>query len=90
MVPVGVVSAPALGQPLVGGTRERRVRERRADPRLHGLARSKRPLSLLLDRQSEVPALARRAWHARGLGDFWAHMLVAEGAVDGAVDVGRA
>ncbi len=34
----------------------------------------------------DVPPLARRAWHARGLGDFWAHMLVAEGAVDGAVD----
>jgi histidinol-phosphatase len=33
-----------------------------------------------------VPDLARRAWHVRGLGDFWAHMLVAEGAVDGTVD----
>ncbi len=41
-------------------------------------------LSFSID--NEVPALARRAWHARGLGDFWAHMLVAEGAVDGAVD----
>src|SRR6185436_18792682 len=36
--------------------------------------------------ESTVPPLARSAWHARGLGDFWAHMLVAEGAVDGAVD----
>lgn len=36
--------------------------------------------------ESPVPPIARRAWHARGLGDFWAHMLVAEGAVDGAVD----
>lgn len=36
--------------------------------------------------ENGVPSLARRAWHARGLGDFWAHMLVAEGAVDGAVD----
>ena len=36
--------------------------------------------------ENAVPPLARRAWHARGLGDFWAHMLVAEGAVDGAVD----
>jgi histidinol-phosphatase len=33
-----------------------------------------------------VPDLARRAWHARGFGDFWAHMLVAEGAIDGAFD----
>ena len=36
--------------------------------------------------EQTVPELARRAWHVRGLGDFWAHMLVAEGAVDGAVD----
>ena len=36
--------------------------------------------------ENAVPPLARRAWHVRGLGDFWAHMLVAEGAVDGAVD----
>ena len=25
-------------------------------------------------------------WHARGLGDFWQHMLVAEGALDASVD----
>jgi len=36
--------------------------------------------------ETNVPPLARDAWHVRGLGDFWAHMLVAEGAVDGAVD----
>jgi histidinol-phosphatase len=34
-----------------------------------------------------MPAIAAAAWHARGFGDFWAHVLVAEGAVDGAVDV---
>ena len=26
------------------------------------------------------------AWHARGLGDFWQHVLVAEGALDAAID----
>jgi fructose-1,6-bisphosphatase/inositol monophosphatase family enzyme len=31
-------------------------------------------------------ALERRSWHGRHFGDFWQHMLVAEGAVDGAVD----
>ena len=41
-------------------------------------------LSFPLDRQ--LPSLAERAWHVRGIGDFWAHMLVAEGAVDGALD----
>ena len=30
--------------------------------------------------ENEVPAIARRAWHARGFGDFWPYMLVAEGA----------
>lgn len=36
--------------------------------------------------ENELPAIARRAWHARGFGDFWAYMLVAEGGVDGVVD----
>jgi histidinol-phosphatase len=36
--------------------------------------------------ENAVPEIASRAWHVRGFGDFWAHMLVAEGAVDGAVD----
>ena len=32
------------------------------------------------------PARAYEAWHIRGFGDFWAHMLVAEGAADVAFD----
>jgi histidinol-phosphatase len=36
--------------------------------------------------ENSLPEIARRAWHVRGFGDFWAHMLVAEGAVDAAVD----
>jgi histidinol-phosphatase len=31
-------------------------------------------------------ALAHRCWRTRGLGDFWQHMLVAEGAVDISLD----
>ncbi len=30
--------------------------------------------------------LARRCWRTRGFGDFWSHMLVAEGAVDVALE----
>ena len=30
----------------------------------------------------EFLALARRCWRTRGVGDFWQHMLVAEGAAD--------
>jgi histidinol-phosphatase len=33
-----------------------------------------------------VPARAWEAWHVRGFGDFWAHVLVAEGAAEVAVD----
>jgi histidinol-phosphatase len=33
-----------------------------------------------------LPELVGGAWHPRALGDFWAHMLVAEGAVDLAVE----
>ena len=36
--------------------------------------------------EQPLPASPARAWHARGYGDFWSHMLVAEGAVDGAID----
>ena len=36
--------------------------------------------------EQPIPALAGYAWHARGYGDFWQHMLVAEGSVDGAFD----
>jgi histidinol-phosphatase len=36
--------------------------------------------------EDTLPELAHRCWHARGWGDFWAHMLVAEGGVDGAID----
>jgi histidinol-phosphatase len=36
--------------------------------------------------ENPIPEVAGRAWHARGFGDFWAHMLVAEGAADVAVD----
>jgi histidinol-phosphatase len=74
------VSAPALQA--AGGPSAAGAFANGSQPRLgrrHG-----RGSSYLIE--NEVPALARRAWHARGLGDFWAHMLVAEGAVDGAVD----
>jgi histidinol-phosphatase len=34
----------------------------------------------------DLVRLERLAWHARGLADFWQHVLVAEGALDAAVD----
>lgn len=34
----------------------------------------------------DLGTLEPLVWHARGLGDFWQHVLVAEGALDAAVD----
>lgn len=81
---LGVVSAPAL---------HRRWRAERGggawvnDDRIHVSAiRHIEDAVLSFALEQPVPALAAYAWHARGYGDFWAHMLVAEGAADGAVD----
>jgi histidinol-phosphatase len=42
----------------------------------------------LVGREAEFLALARRCWRSRGFGDFWAHMLVADGSIDIALEVG--
>lgn len=42
--------------------------------------------TLLFALDRPVPERAFDAWHVRGFGDFWAHMLVAEGAAEVAVD----
>ena len=35
---------------------------------------------------SDLGRLENAAWHTRSLGDFWQHVLVAEGALDAAID----
>ena len=88
VVRLGVVSAPALRGRWWAERGSGAFANGEPHPRLgrrHGRGRG----SLVLARAATCRALARRAWHARGLGDFWAHMLVAEGAVDGAVDARR-
>ena len=42
--------------------------------------------TILYGLERPPPARAYEAWHVRGFGDFWAHMLVAEGAADAAFD----
>ncbi|HEY1317629.1 MAG TPA: inositol monophosphatase family protein [Gaiella sp.] len=83
-VVLGVVSAPAL---------HRRWWAERGDGAhangdLVRVSRVARPEDAVLTfaLEQSLPRLAGRAWHARGYGDFWSHMLVAEGAVDGAID----
>jgi histidinol-phosphatase len=84
VIGVGVISAPALGR-------------RWWAQRGHGAFTDGERLEvssvarvedavLSFAYEDGIPDIAARAWHARGFGDFWAHVLVAEGAVDGAVD----
>jgi histidinol-phosphatase len=83
-ITVGVVSAPALHR--------RWWAERGEGAHANGdavrVSRVGRPEDAVLTfaLEQSLPRLASRAWHARGYGDFWSHMLVAEGAVDGAID----
>lgn len=81
---VGVVSAPALGR------RWWAVRGEGAfaddEPiRVSAIDRLE-DATLLFALDRPVSERAFSAWHVRGLGDFWAHMLVAEGAAEVAVD----
>ena len=84
VVTIGVVSAPALSR--------RWWAERGSGTFANGEEIHTSAISTVEEAvlsfavEQAIPELARRAWHPRGLGDFWAHMLVAEGAVDGAVD----
>jgi histidinol-phosphatase len=84
VVQLGVVSAPALTHRWWA---ERGAGAYADGDRIHVSAISTIEESVLsFAIENDVPAVARRAWHARGFGDFWSYMLVAEGGVDGAVD----
>ena len=83
-VALGVVSAPALHRRWWA---ERGSGAHAGGDRVH-VSAVHRPEDAVLSFALEqpLPGLAARAWHARGYGDFWSHMLVAEGAIDGAID----
>jgi histidinol-phosphatase len=84
VVRLGMVSAPALGR--------RWWAERGAGAFADGERVRVSAVSRVEDAvlsfaiENELPAIAHRAWHARGFGDFWPYMLIAEGSADGAVD----
>jgi len=101
---VGVVSAPALGRRWwatagggaygreTGDADPRRLRVSAVDAIDDAFLAHAEPAAWL-SRGGEAAlrrfeALAVRCWQARGFGDFWAHMLVAEGAADIAVEPG--
>jgi histidinol-phosphatase len=83
-VQLGFVSAPALGRRWWAERGEGAFADGKP---MHVSAVSRVEDAVLsFAIESEVPAIAQRAWHARGFGDFWPYMLIAEGSVDGAVD----
>ena len=92
-VEVGVVSAPALHRRWWAARGEGSfVNGRRM--RVSGVARLSDAVLSYASLTSweqhgmgeEFLALARACWRTRGFGDFWSHMLVAEGAADLAVE----
>jgi histidinol-phosphatase len=94
-VVAGVVSAPALGtrwSAARGGGAHRNgapvsvSRVSRVEDASLGYDSVRAFESVGRDR--EFLALARRCWRNRGFGDFWAHMMVADGSIDIAVEVG--
>ena len=79
----------------MGGPRPGRVPRRRADLGVVDLALDDAQISFSWDTRErfdadgigdKMLALAHRCWRFRGVGDFWQHVLVAEGAVDIAID----
>jgi len=81
----GVVSAPALARRWWAARGEGAFADG-APIRVSGVeALADASVSCSLAR--DYARLEPHVWHARGLGDFWQHVLVAEGALDAAVDV---
>jgi histidinol-phosphatase len=80
----GVVSAPVLGR--------RWWATRGGGAFVNGDAIRVSSIGVLADSvlsatyAADLAILEPLAWHARGLGDFWQHMLVAEGSLEAAVD----
>ena len=92
---VGVVSAPALGMRWWAGRGKGAFRdgERITVSSVASLADAQ--ISFAWDTAERfhangvggrMLALSHRCWRTRGIGDFWQHLLVAEGAFDIAID----
>ncbi|MEI6038900.1 MAG: inositol monophosphatase family protein [Actinomycetes bacterium] len=95
-VVVGVVSAPALARrwSAAAGHGAYVVANGAPKKKIHVSAISQLEDSQLLysdlvgwgNRKEPMLALQQKVWRTRGIGDFWSHLLVAEGAADIAVE----
>ena len=81
---LGVVSAPALGRRWWAARGEGAFCNG-APIRVSGVSQlADAAVSAAL--ASDLAAIEDVAWHARGFGDFWQHVLVADGSLDAAID----
>jgi histidinol-phosphatase len=80
----GVISAPALGHRWWAARGEGAFRD--GEPISVSAVSRLADASVSATYGRDLAALEPAAWHARSLGDFWQHALVAEGSVDAAVD----
>jgi histidinol-phosphatase len=95
VVTTGVVSAPALGSRWWAARGEGAWRDgsRVSVSRVHALEDAQISYSSVKYFEQEgigdeFLALAARCWRSRAFGDFWSHMLVADGSVDIAIELG--
>jgi histidinol-phosphatase len=80
----GVASAPALGHRWWAAAGEGAWRDGEA-LRVSAVT-SLADAAVACTHARDLAAVEPRVWHARNFGDFWQHVLVAEGALDAAVD----
>jgi histidinol-phosphatase len=80
----GVISAPALGHRWWAARGEGAFRDGESI-RVSTVSRLA-DASVSLTYGRDLVTVEPAVWHARSLGDFWQHALVAEGSVDAAVD----
>jgi histidinol-phosphatase len=80
----GVISAPALGHRWWAARKGGAFRD--GEPIQASSVRRLADASVSCSHARDLTVVEPVAWQARGLGDFWQHALVAEGAVEAAVD----
>lgn len=80
----GVITAPALGHRWWAARGEGAFRN--GEPIRVSRVSRLADASLSSTYGRDLVAVEKSAWHARSLGDFWQHALVAEGSLDAAVD----